>query len=394
MADTADVRRNIRTIMMEHLDSEVTSLLAPRMVMLNFMCMKDGNKTGIRGLGRPKVANASNGVLVSGSKVARAKKVQIMGATVYQPIIQYKLPAHTDNKVITGFADNNPKRNDWENNLTEGRFVRPAFKWFILVTPAKISKLSMRMTRQAAPDDVRAWKAIGSLFEAESSSAMTVHAIALNERLIGIAPQDAKSLTPGRPSNESADFYDNLFGLEQTLHDSNSYGGVDRSDADNSWFRSNRITDSTSKSFEDLLIDAKLHVPKPLNNYGLGIDLMLVGNALFGKAIVEARAKGVQPIYNGSTPEFAEFGIKNDAVRIGRTWIVNEPSMPDGHVAGLALDTWTVAVHPAANGTVSNPKDQSENEGGDRAVTFNIETQLLTCCEWPAGNVYWTNVQA
>lgn len=393
MADIAAVRRGIQTIMQDHLSSKVVAMNTPRLVLLNFIAMKTGDKKGIYGMGRPMVDGKVNtGIIVSRSETAKARKEEIFGSLVYQPIIRFRLPPATDNKVITSRTDNDPSRADWANNQTEQMFVRPAFKWFILTSPGKVSKLTMRMTTAAAKNDVRAWEAIGSLFTAEASAVNEVHHKSLNERLIGLAPSDGKSPVAGRPSNESAEWYDNLFGLEAALHDANIYGGVDRTVVGNEWWKGNRVATPVRTSFEDMINFAKYQAPRPLANFGLNVDLMLVGNALFVKAIAEGRAKGSQPIYEGACPEFAEFGIKNDAVRIGRTWIVNEPEFPAGHCAGLSLDTFTVAIHPKANFTVSEPADQQKIEGGSRAVTFTEETQIMACCEWPAGNVYWTDV--
>jgi hypothetical protein len=196
--------------------------------------------------------------------------------------------------------------------------------------------------------------------------------------------------TTGAPSNEDNTVWDAPHSLVKAIDATTTYGGVDRSLTANAYFRGNKVTAATPADFESLINYANYDAG--LSKKGTGIDLMLVGAANFKKAKAEAKSKGGTIILNGGIPQFGEFGFKRELVKIDNTWIVYDPECPATEVAGLNLDTWTVAVHPDANFRATEPTDQSKIDGGDDAQTGVIRTELMVVCEVPSLNIYWTNV--
>lgn len=384
MADSSEVRSGMQALLQDHLGNTVRQTLFNRMPLLYMLLGKDGDKKGVEGLGRPMVDGERNtGILISGVAAAKARKMAIMGATTYMPIVQTALPAEGDGKVISSFADNEPSRSAWENNLPSTYFKRPRFKWFTRADPYKFSVMEARFTTRAAKNEQEAWKAISSLGEAEMKSVEGVHVNYINNRIWGAAGT-------GSPSDEDADFWDNLHSIQSALKADNTYAGVDRSLAANSYWRGNYVTTSTQADFEALINYCNYDLA--LANKGLGIDCIIVGNALFKKAKAEARVKSGTVILNGGIPDFGKFGFQRELVKIDNTWIVNDPTCPSGHGAFLNLGTWTFAIHPDANFTVSAPSDQRKVEGGDRAWTGTVESTIMLACEWPAANAYFTTL--
>lgn len=372
--------------MQDHLDDQLVNVNFPRLVLLYLLAAKDGDKTGIYGLGRPKVDGDKNsGILVTAAEHEKARKASIFGSLTFQPIIQYKnLPDNTT--VITSLHGNNPQVDNWQDNTYPTTLYRPTFRWVTYSTPYSISVDELRFTRRAAGGNSTegGWEAVGSLITAETTHRLNQHCQKL----------DGDWHTGTGPSNTDADYWDGAFGIQYSLATDNTYGGVDRTISANSWWQGNYITASTPAVFRDLSYYANLSTSGPqLAKYGLAIDTYLVGGDLFIKALEEAEARGARVVVN-KLPSMGEFGIESSMVKIDdRFWVIHDPGMPANHVAGLNLATWLVAFHPEATFNISEPEDGRRLPGGPRQLYGTIETQVLgPVCLWPKANIYWTNV--
>lgn len=377
MANSTQVRTGLNSLIQSHVSDRLKNTMFDRLVLLYFLCAKEGDKKGPDGLGVPKT-----GMFLSGVSTAKAKKEQILGARVYEPLIQTSIPAVSDGKVL-GMYDTMPQRSNWDTTGPSTYFTRPRFKWCERVEPYQISNKDRRTTTSAAKNEVAAWKGVVSLYQAETTSVMGVHLNWWNETLWGTTGS-------GAPTNEDAVVWDTLHSLQNAIHDSNTYGGVDRSVAANSYFRGKRVTDAKAADFEDLINHCNLDLE--LSKKGSGIDLMLVGAANFKKAKKEAKAKGGTVMLSGGIQEFGRFGFSREIVKIDNTWIVYDPECPATHVAALNLSTWTYAIHPDANFKVSKPEDYSKQRGGIDASGGTIRTEMMLACEVPSLNAYFTNV--
>jgi hypothetical protein len=145
-------------------------------------------------------------------------------------------------------------------------------------------------------------------------------------------------------------------------------------------------------SFEDLINYANYDLG--FADYGLGVNLILVGRTGFKAAKKEAKSEGYQLISNDKLPENAEFGFIKEVVRIssGGQWVYVcfDPTCPDvgdtggvNHVVALNTSVWTIAVAPDGNFQVSKPSDQTEIKGGEEADTGTIQAELMLACEDP-----------
>jgi hypothetical protein len=377
MANSADVKTKMKALQQTHMSNTLQNTLFNRMPLLYMMFGRDGDKMGPKGLGIPKT-----GIFLSGVEAAKARKEEILGASVYEPIIQSGQPVATDGKSL-GMTSPMPVRANWTTTGPDSYFTRPRFKWVEYADPYKVGNKLIRRTLRKAPNEVAAWQAVGSLFKAETTSVLAVHLNRWQQLLWG-------TTGTGAPTNEDNDTWDAPHSLANALGAANTYGGVDRSLAANAWWRGNTVSTAFGADFESLINYCNYDLG--LAKKGTGIDLLLVDGQNFKKAKSEAKAKGQTVIANGGIPEYGAFGFKRELVRIDNTWIVYDPECPANTVAALNMDTWTVAIHPDANFKVTEPFDQTKVEGGDDAQAGQVRTEAMIVCEVPSLNAYFTSV--
>jgi hypothetical protein len=385
MASSTQVRSGLNSLIQPHVSARLRNTLFNRMPLLYFLFGRDGQIQDAVGLGRPKV-NGRGGFVVSGIETAKAKREEILGARVYEPIVQISAPAAADGKAL-GMYDTLPVRASWTTLPPSSYVTRPRVKWVEWSDPYKVPNKEIRTTRSTAANELNAWKAIVSMFQLETTSVLAVHEKRWNQLLWGTTGN-------GFPSNEDAMVWDAPHSIEQALHTTNTYCGVDRSVTANAYWKSNRVTAATVADFESIINYCNYDLS--LSAKGDGIDLIMVGGALFKKAKLEAKQKGCQIIFSGGVPDYGQFGFKREIVKIDNTYICYDPELDTAnyttHLAALNLSTWTFAIHPDANFKVSEPFDQSKIEGGDDAQTGNIRTEIMLVCEVPSLNAYFTNV--
>jgi hypothetical protein len=384
MANTADVRESLQVFLQKKASTRVKNTLNNIMPFFEFLTAKTGDKTGADGLGRPK-----SGLVISGVESAKARTERMFAERIYYPLVQTSNPTQGDEKSMTDY-DNDPVASNWETESPLSRFTQPAFKFVRRKAPYKVPHSEVRTAKATAGNaEGQAAKAIQSVYDAEIKSRMAVHCQSWNEMLWGTHA----SFPLGRPTTETDNTWDCLFSIAEAIDDNNVYGGVDRALAANSWWRGNKITAATSAVFADIIDYCNYDLGMAAK--GMGVDLIIVGAALFKIAKAEAKAEGYQ-MFSEGIPEWPEFGFKREVIRIfsgGRkVYVIYDPECPASHLAALNLNTWTLAVHPDSNFKISTPSDQTKNEGGDEADTGTIATEIMLCCEVPQMNAYFTNV--
>jgi hypothetical protein len=382
MANSASVRTNLQTLMQDHLSSKVVSLLVNIMPWMYFLLGREGNKTGFYSIGRPK-----SGTIVAGTQMTKARREEIANSGQYMPIIQTTLPSQSDGKVM-GMTDTMPTRSNWTTNNPGNYFTRPFFKWVERCDPILVPKKQIRRTKNAAGNEQKASAAVGDLFRAETESVLSTHLQWWNQQFW--------DPTNTGPSNVNADVWDNVYSIASMCDTANNYGGVDRSLSVNSWYQGNRPTSHRPAVLEDL-VNEFLYTFKSAAK-GVGCQLMICGFDLFPIFKAEAKAKGGVITYN-DLPEIGEFGFKREVVRFNNTYVVMDPQCPSktrgdskNVVAGINLDTMTVAINAEANFTVDEPSDLSKTDGGKDAIKSQIRTEMIVGCEAPSLNSWWEDV--
>ncbi len=385
MADSAKIRKGLSGLMQDHLSSKVVSLLFNTMPLIYFLLAKDGQKKnnlaggttdGFYGLGRP-----ATGSLFSGIPISRPRRETILNSDKYMPIVQVSAPAASDGKVM-GMYDTVPTMSNWNTAGVTTQFTRPFFKWCEYADPILVANKDIRRTESAAPNEKSANAAIGDLFKVQTEGVLSTHLQRWNQLLWG-------TTGTGAPSNVDADTWDNIYSIKSALKTDNVYAGVDRSVSTNSWWRGNYDTTARPAVLQDIINDAAY--TKGMAKKGAGAELVICSMTSFPIFAAEAVAKGGQVVYNG-LPEMGEFGFRRPIIRFNNTYCVFDPECPATELAVLNLATWTVAISPKANFTVSKPFDLSQTEGGKDARQSMLRTELIVACEAPSLNAYYTSI--
>jgi hypothetical protein len=394
VANSSTTQTGITTLVQDNIGDFIVSELFARQVILYLLMRKNGDKQGVRGLGRPMVDGAPNtGVFVSGKGIPAPRPAEINGAYEYKPPIQYQ--ELTDwSAEITSIHDNDTQVENWEDNQIESTLIRPGWRWSINQTPIEVSTMNLRMTKNAIEGTERkVSKAVGDIWAAHTKMALAQHCRQIQSRMIG---SSTPSTTTDAPTSVTSTLWSRQYSIPSIIGStSNNYAGIDRSLSANAFWRPNVNTTSQALNIRDMLNYARYSATTPLSNYGLYVDALIMGNDLFPSALAQMDALKGQVFYQGGFPDFPTVGYNRQvAIVDGTVAIINEPTWPAGVVAGLSLDTWFTAIHPDANFTASDPERQNKLAGGHRSVAANIETQWMYGCVWPAGNVYWSTVTA
>lgn len=388
MANTSGVRTSANSLFQSHLDDKLVNVNFKRMPWLTLMGLRNGDKVGVFDLGRPKDEAPQRGLLISGNATTMARKAEVLGAFVFQPIVQSGVRPNPTVTVSTALG-NQPQVEDWASNQFFADSIRPEVRWVRYSTPFAISKDYMDFMKQKSGGDSTegGWEAISGLQLAEITTRTAQHCKSIDDDMHTAAgPTNAATVGDGQ-------YWDAPFSIKLALDTTSTYLGIDRTVDGNQFWQGNTVTGSTQLNIRAMVDYANYTSGGPrLADFGLGIDTLLMPGDLYGKALREAEARGSRVVIP-DMPEIGKFGLKNYvAVVDERVWVVHDPTMPSGNVAGINWSTWTVALHPSARFTVNGPDDQTKIAGGARAMTGTVDTLIMNFCDWPAGNLYWTTV--
>jgi hypothetical protein len=261
-------------------------------------------------------------------------------------------------------------------------------------------------------DKVQANRAIRSVYEVEQKDGLAAMALGFEKMLMGTHPD----FPNGAPTDTSLTKWDSLFSIANTIHDSNTYLGVNRALAANAYFRGKRTTTARSPVLEDLLWEALM--TDGILDTGGYIDLVITGKALFQKFWKEAQSKGFQQVFVDDIPDVQKFGTKRQAIAFGFNgrivYVLVDPHCPEfdsnsnliaqgtsgtfhhGHVYLLNCATWTVIIRGGKNFSKSPwvDKTKADPEGAERSDACVLETELMIVNEVPSWNKTYTNVTA
>lgn len=380
MADSTYLRSNIYKFMQDLLSETIRDTQTEEMptlsVLTGFLAQRSAGSTD--GIGVP----SSDGALFTAQKISKLRRRELMASQTYLPLIYAADP--TDDGKVMSQRDTMPAVSNWNTTghpLTS--FVRPIFKYVRRVQPLKVPNedLEATATKYAAnPGDMR--KALGDLWGAEVQRRIKVEMRWWNTALFS---------TTSAPSNVDAEgCWDAPYSLVKALDASSVYAGVDRSLAANAYWRGQTYATAIAKS----LVTISDYANYTLNcaKYGTPVKLFITGSAIFTAWLAEARAIGASIVQASDIPEFAKIGFKRQVIQYNNAYAFCDFTCPANYVFGLNPDTWTIALKPNANFTVTKPYDESESEGGDDATTAKIKTRMMMACEAPNVNCVFSNV--
>lgn len=388
MANLSGVRTRANTLFQAHLDDQLTNVQFKRFVRLQMLGLRNGDKTGLFGLGRPKADNPARGILISGSETTAARKAEVFGAFAFQPIVTSGTRPNPTSVITTALA-NDPQVSNWAGNQFFEDLVRPEVRWVRYATPYAFSIDYTDFMKQKAggTSTEGGWEAIGSLQLAEITTRTAQHCQTIETDIH----------TAAGPTNASttADYWDAMNGIAVTHDTTSTYLGIDRTVSGNEFWQGNTITGATQMNSRAMVDYVNYDASGPqLADYGLGIDTLTMGGTLYSKALREAEARGARVIKNDDIPDVGKFGLKKYVAIVDeRIWLVHDPAMPTGYVEGTNWQSMTVALHPSARFTVRGPYDQTIMQGGARAMTGTLQTLIMgPFTDWPKTNALWTSV--
>lgn len=382
MADSTYLRSGIYKFMQDLLSETIRDTQTEEMPLLTlltgFRSQRSAGATD--GIGVP----SSDGALFIGRKVSAVARRQLMTSQTYLPEIYAADP--TDDGKVMAQRDTTPVVSSWN---TTGHplnsVVRPIFKYVRRIQPLKVPNEDMEATATkyaGNPNDMK--KAVADLWGVEVERRVKVEMRWWNTQLFS---------TTAAPSNVDAEgCWDSPYGLVKALATDNVYGGVDRALTANAYWRGSTYTTAIAKSLVTIADYANYTLA--CAKYGKPIQLWVTGAAIFQNWLAEARSIGATIVQSGTIPEFAKLGFNRQVIQYNQSYAICDFTCPANYVFGLNPDTWTIALKPNANFSISKPYDESEAEGGDDATTAKIRTRLMIACEAPNVNCCFTNVTA
>lgn len=361
-----------------------------------FFALQGGNTEG-KGLGRP-----GSSVFLSGVPSAKARRMAVTNQREYYPIIMTEAGdvEDTDEKSMSD-RDFSPSVGDWEDKAPLNAFTEPRVRFVRRKRALKVphSDIFTAQDTSSGSPETESAAAIRSPYEVEYQRKLAIFCKGWNKMLFGTHP----TFAGGGPTNEALRTWDCLHSFFVMIHDSNTYLGVDRSLADNSYFRGRRITAARNAVLEDLLNE--VYYDFGIYGNGGGPDLVITGAKLFQKFKKEIDLKRMR-IATEAIPNRPEWGFKHEILCIGfgnkMIYVIYDPECPEtldedgnltsGSVLFLDTSTFTMAIHPRYNFALTPWKPQDIIEGGDEADVAYLQASVLLCCEIPSWNAVFTNV--
>lgn len=307
-------------------------------------------------LGRP-----GTGTLIGGGNISRANQESMSGS--YERHIRF-LTGKVGGGKNLGARDTVPST----GNDSHDQHVRSAvFRWARHMQPIKVWNTTVLLSKGKFE--------IANAIEEATQMAMEEQMEVIHQQLF-----------TGNPADQTADIWSSILGLEQCMHTTNNYGNTDRTTY-TTW-AGRRVT--TAKTADlDLIDDANLI--QGVKNKGPGLDLAITTNAIYKKLKKQALANGGQLLVRGM-PEMKAYGQLKEAVNYNGVTVIPDPLATSAYFYGLTLDDWLFETHSDANWKVTPFKDQSENPGGDDAVTAQIHLMYRLSCRKPWNQILYTNV--
>jgi hypothetical protein len=215
VANSSTTQTGITTLVQDNIGDFIVSELFARQVILYLLMRKNGDKQGVRGLGRPMVDGAPNtGVFVSGKGIPAPRPAEINGAYEYKPPIQYQ--ELTDwSAEITSIHDNDTQVENWEDNQIESTLIRPGWRWSINQTPIEVSTMNLRMTKNAIEGTERkVSKAVGDIWAAHTKMALAQHCRQIQSRMIG---SSTPSTTTDAPTSVTSTLWSRQYSIPSII---------------------------------------------------------------------------------------------------------------------------------------------------------------------------------
>lgn len=198
----------------------------------------------------------------------------------------------------------------------------------------------------------------------------------------------------GTPTDQTADLWDQPYGLDSMIDNANNYAAIDRSLDANYFWRSIVDTSAHVWTLEALWNDA--HMIKGLAFKGgaqAGLDCFFVNPVLHAKFMAESQAYTI----NANTDPNVQilkrvYGFGQHIIKYNNTYVIPDVRIPPGKVYGLNTKSICWAFRNGAKFNLGPLNDQRKVMGGIDAQIFLSDTQYMLVNQAPALCVKYTNV--
>lgn len=334
--------------------------------------------------------------VLSGAKLTPAQRMTIGQVNEYVPRIQ-------------GFKTQNTRELDVYDDLpgTANQLTRApsqadqygaAFGWGELVTEIKIWHEDKARWVEDGSKDGAGLKALDGLHHATE--------VAMQDHLDGLI----ENLWNGNPASQTASLWKSAtgnpfsspgacLGLLQMASASNTYGRVDRSNADNATLWAASVDSTiTTDNVQSIIDDFKY--TKGISNKGRGPYMMLVPSNQFVKFKAQAKASHtiIEQMPEGLV-RMAKMGVEIDTVRVDDVYIIRDPWLTTNSYTTtvILLDTSPLKVIFKPEKTFKVTKFLDQTDYGDSPSDLDrawIRTRFILAHDNPARIAKYTAISA
>jgi hypothetical protein len=342
----------------------------PLLAVLGALTIGNNKKTALQ-IGRPDA-----GEILSGKNISIGEKRSLEGINDYIARIQ---AFKTNNTVARTLRDNMPTvANPTTQSHGQAGQAGAIFRWVHVDTPLLIWHEDKIRAGQKGTKEGQGI-AMSQLIDEATEVGMQDH-----------LDWFADKVWNGVPTDQTQPLWDQPPGILEAMGTTNVYGLVDRNDAGNAVWKSQRDTALKSVDIARILDDVNL--TKNLRVKGQGASLMLTTTALYAQFKTQILAAGGVILQNGM-PEFASMGVKKEVLQKDNCYIMYDPGCPANNVAAFDLTSWKFMVHPQFNFKVEPFTDISKlSEGAKKADTSSISTRFMLTCDNPYLNCLYTAI--
>ena len=264
------------------------------------------------------------------------------------------------------------------------KYNRPVFRSSKIYDPALIydSDISTVLKLVQKSDSEKVGAAKIDLLNERIKARLSQHVLGINDEC-----------WTGTPTDQSASYWDHQFGILAAVDDGSNttnYAGVDRTDANNYWWRAIYDPNPHAYTLRQLVSDA--NVVKGLSFKGGGVDVFFVSPQLWDKYAAEEVAYLTRVETDDRLRMLGEFGFKSNVLKCYNTYVIADQNCPPGTAVGVNTQSLIFAFIRGAKFQPTEIYDQHGMPGGIDGYKFFMKSIWRLMCVAPNMNVKYSGL--
>lgn len=268
-------------------------------------------------------------------------------------------------------------------NTAGTKNIRPTFKWTEFSSPCYVYKRDMNRAQALS-------RGQQDLLDQYS---LDLQGIEVTRKTAGlIQKMETETLFATGPTTDTDAIWDHQYGLASAIAYDNTYGGLDRTDANNYFWRAQKVTSTLTFTLEQLYQD--IMFTRGAAALGEGPDVVLVGPALFGKYQKESGAYQINANTDVNVQAIErQFGFKMQVIKYNTLYVVCDMNIPTKRAYAINTKAWVFVTKTGSNFSLNEWTDQSKIEGGKVAWYNTIDLQYMLFLNSPGyGQIQYTDL--